>query len=568
MQSNPSGYESFLSRALVLGEEDSLVLPTLRPSTGGGEGETGSNSAVVMANGIGRTSNISNISISATSLSIDSHESQKTFDPLPENVQAVDTSSTEQNSNLSTQQGDARSKALQRLEQVSHTAVVANDFLYLLMTLNTTSKDRDGNREETNDAKQTNSDDNNQGHGNECSNKELRQHSSPLATTIETDENDENETDEDDMVQPPKAQQTTIQQSFSQERGIAPVATANDDKNTIQPPTATKSTIDHDSLPCSKTVNNVPNSTNIPTDIATTHPRNAGQYTIIAFVNSTSGGGMGNSLYTTLQSHLGPSYVIDLHSCRHPGQMPQDTLIKYAHDPMVRILACGGDGTMGWIYSSLDKVWSTILGQSSPMIQVHLSPFKNHLPLAVVPLGTGNDLSRQFGWGGTFQESMRKRQMILDAQNARITSLDRWRCTIMPVTTIGEEEKKFIPKILGESIHTNGQENATEELKRRKTYDTLKLLLEEDSSSSNSKKWFSSRHSSKKKQTISSSSQLSNTQFFDGVFCNYFSLGFDAKIAHLFHCERENHPEKFTSPLKSKFLLTFCIIIILSIPST
>ena len=252
--------------------------------------------------------------------------------------------------------------------------------------------------------------------------------------------------------------------------------------------------------------------------------RNAGEYTVIAFVNSASGGGEGKALLKCLQDHLGESFVIDLHSCG-PGNMPEDSLVKYARDPMVRLLACGGDGTCGWILSSLDKVWSSICSDGE-------AKYKDHLPLAIMPLGTGNDLSRQYNWGGAFKLCMKDKSMIKSVEKAKLTYLDTWRCIIMPTHKLEEDEKRLIPHILGSSDHLD--DDATSEL-------LLSLLADGMLNESLSSK-------SSRKKLVS----LPTTDVFDGSFCNYFSLGFDATIAYGFHRAREEHPERFKSRLTNQ----------------
>jgi diacylglycerol kinase (ATP) len=82
-------------------------------------------------------------------------------------------------------------------------------------------------------------------------------------------------------------------------------------------------------------------------------------------------------------------------------------LEKHAKSKNLRVIACGGDGTVGWVLSVLDQ-----------MIIV------NKPTVAILPLGTGNDLARTMGWGGGYNnESMKI--FLNKVIHGKVVKLDR-----------------------------------------------------------------------------------------------------------------------------------------------
>jgi diacylglycerol kinase (ATP) len=214
---------------------------------------------------------------------------------------------------------------------------------------------------------------------------------------------------------------------------------------------------------------------------------------LLVFTNKLSGGQKGEAIYRQLLRLLNPRQVF---------QLENDTTIKQALDiysslSNTRILVCGGDGSIGWIISTLAERFTSL----------------NNPPVSICPLGTGNDLSRVLGWGSVYN-TKRLLTTLMQIPNAQPIALDRWQVDFEPLTTINPfEESVNIHRCLPRII------------------DDPKFVRESDTPSyENYQKPLNAR------------------------FTNYISFGLDAAVVLDFHDKRMRDPSKFTSPFKNKLI--------------
>ncbi|XP_008218102.1 diacylglycerol kinase epsilon isoform X1 [Nasonia vitripennis] len=131
---------------------------------------------------------------------------------------------------------------------------------------------------------------------------------------------------------------------------------------------------------------------------------------LIVVANKKSGNNEGAEILSSFRRILNPAQVIDL-SERDPVAALE--WCRLLGDTPYKIVVAGGDGTVAWLLDAIYKL------QLNPVPAV-----------AILPLGTGNDLSRVLGWGKEYDSNTEVSATLQAIQLAKKVDLDRWSVSI------------------------------------------------------------------------------------------------------------------------------------------
>ncbi|XP_045384256.1 diacylglycerol kinase theta isoform X4 [Lemur catta] len=127
---------------------------------------------------------------------------------------------------------------------------------------------------------------------------------------------------------------------------------------------------------------------------------------LLVFVNPKSGGLKGRDLLCSFRKLLNPHQVFEL---TNGGPLPGFHL--FSQVPCFRVLVCGGDGTVGWVLAALEETRHR-LACPEPSV-------------AILPLGTGNDLGRVLRWGAGYSGED-PFSVLVSVDEADAVLMDRW----------------------------------------------------------------------------------------------------------------------------------------------
>ncbi|XP_029808526.1 diacylglycerol kinase theta, partial [Suricata suricatta] len=140
---------------------------------------------------------------------------------------------------------------------------------------------------------------------------------------------------------------------------------------------------------------------------------------LLVFVNPKSGGLKGRDLLCSFRKLLNPHQVFEL---TNGGPLPGFHM--FSQVPCFRVLVCGGDGTVGWVLAALEEM-------------------RHHLAcpepsVAILPLGTGNDLGRVLRWGAGYSGED-PFSVLVSVDEADAVLMDRWTILLDAQEAAGAE---------------------------------------------------------------------------------------------------------------------------------
>ncbi|KAK9888013.1 hypothetical protein WA026_000297 [Henosepilachna vigintioctopunctata] len=138
---------------------------------------------------------------------------------------------------------------------------------------------------------------------------------------------------------------------------------------------------------------------------------------LIVIANKKSGNNDGGLVLSEFRKYLNPVQVIDLND-RKPAAALQWCVTMAPKQ--LRILVAGGDGTINWVLTTSYK------------LDLDPQPL-----LSIIPLGTGNDLSRVLGWGQENSSEVDVDKILDCIQKATPSHLDRWKVEIISHRHLG-----------------------------------------------------------------------------------------------------------------------------------
>ncbi|KAJ4444343.1 hypothetical protein ANN_06135, partial [Periplaneta americana] len=191
---------------------------------------------------------------------------------------------------------------------------------------------------------------------------------------------------------------------------------------------------------------------------------------LIVMANRKSGNNDGAIILSLFRRLLNPAQVVDL------AEHPPETALEWCcllGEVRATVLVAGGDGTIGWVLNAVDKLQLKVLYMK---ILVYETPVKTQQDLvariqvaagviqdmpeifprvrhditrqctkciepspgvAILPIGTGNDLSRVLGWGKEHHPNFDPGTFLEQVQKARLVELDRWNVQVHPYRHLG-----------------------------------------------------------------------------------------------------------------------------------